>query len=533
MSYSVIDLFAGAGGLSLGFEQAKEFKIVAFFEKNKNAVKTYRRNFPDADAYDNVQGFDYDSIEKAIDVVIGGPPCQGFSNANRQHNKAINQNNLLVREYVRAILALNPKAFVMENVSMLRSRVHFFYKTVEDESIIQKYKIPTNESALLLLEQQYADPDFYNLVQNRVEVEASLWKKKDYLLLNTIYRQRNNDEKCKNSLINHERALEKLAIKLNEMHNDGINHSVERLNKSVSHAIINYYKNNNLVETLIKRIEQAIMVQRMLNKAKEIFDNNILPERYSDHGDIVVNITSFGVKDYLENILGLPENGYIIKSTVLNAADYGAPQKRKRFILIGIKKNISEQVIFPEKKIKDGKYNTVQDAIEDLEDVDPTYEVKDKPIILKEKRHLSHLAKKLRDSELLYNHVITETKKEAMERFKKIKQGNNFHSLDKSLIENTYTDASRTQNTIYLRLKYDEPSGTVLNVRKSMWIHPMHDRALSVREAARLQTFPDSFVFKGTKDSQYQQVGNAVPPFLAKAIAKTIADLLNGKGTHK
>ena len=59
-----------------------------------------------------------------------------------------------------------------------------------------------------------------------------------------------------------------------------------------------------------------------------------------------------------------------------------------------------------------------------------------------------------------------------------------------------------------------------------MWIHPTKDRAISVREAARLQTFPDSFVFCGTKDKQYQQVGNAVPPIMAKSIAKKLANLL-------
>ena len=84
----------------------------------------------------------------------------------------------------------------------------------------------------------------------------------------------------------------------------------------------------------------------------------------------------------------------------------------------------------------------------------------------------------------------------------------------------------RTQNTIYLRLSYDEPSGTVVNVRKSMWIHPELDRAISVREAARLQSFPDSFVFCGSKDKQYQQVGNAVPPIMARAIAEKLARVL-------
>lgn len=113
-----------------------------------------------------------------------------------------------------------------------------------------------------------------------------------------------------------------------------------------------------------------------------------------------------------------------------------------------------------------------------------------------------------------------------MERFRAIKPGQNFHSLDESLKINTYTDTKRTQNTIYLRLNYDQPSETVINVRKSMWIHPVHDRAISVREAARLQTFPDSFVFCGTKDKQYQQVGNAVPPIMAKAIAEKLAQQL-------
>ena len=80
-----------------------------------------------------------------------------------------------------------------------------------------------------------------------------------------------------------------------------------------------------------------------------------------------------------------------------------------------------------------------------------------------------------------------------------------------------------------MRLKYDEPSGTVVNVRKSMWIHPVLDRAISIREAARLQTFPDSFVFEGTKDSQYQQIGNAVPPYLARAIAKSVIAVLDAE----
>ncbi len=134
----------------------------------------------------------------------------------------------------------------------------------------------------------------------------------------------------------------------------------------------------------------------------------------------------------------------------------------------------------------------------------------------------------MRDSDTLFNHVITKTRDVAMERFKMLKQGENFHSLDESMKTNTYTNVARTQNTIYQRLDYDAPCGTVVNVRKSMWIHPTLDRAISIREAARLQSFPDSFRFYGTKDQQYQQVGNAVPPLMSKAIAQHLALLLSG-----
>ena len=150
----------------------------------------------------------------------------------------------------------------------------------------------------------------------------------------------------------------------------------------------------------------------------------------------------------------------------------------------------------------------------------------DAGIPLQEEENLSDLAASLRDTNVLYNHIVTNTTAAAMERFKALGQGENFHNLDERLKSNTYTDASRTQNTIYLRLNYDTPSGTVVNVRKSMWIHPTEDRAISIREAARLQTFPDSFVFCGTKDKQYQQVGNAVPPIMAKAVAEKLAEQL-------
>lgn len=279
---------------------------------------------------------------------------------------------------------------------------------------------------------------------------------------------------------------------------------------------------------LKSRIEPAILIQRMLSKAQEIHENHIVVDGYSVEDGIAAVIRSFAVYDYLERVLQAPENGYVLDKDVLCAADYGAPQKRMRFVVIGIKRSISSKIALPKGRFDADEYRTVRDAITDLEDVEPVVELEDdkEGIALQPKENLGELASSLRDSKILKNHMVTKTTDTAMQRFKALKQGENFHALDDSLKTNTYTDASRTQNTIYLRLNYDEPCGTVVNVRKSMWIHPTRDRAISVREAARLQTFPDSFVFCGSKDKQYQQVGNAVPPIMAKSIAKKLAKVL-------
>ena len=104
-----------------------------------------------------------------------------------------------------------------------------------------------------------------------------------------------------------------------------------------------------------------------------------------------------------------------------------------------------------------------------------------------------------------------------LERYKYIPQGGNWENIPNRLMKN-YADKSRCHTGIYRRLKEDEPSVVIGNYRKNMLIHPTEDRGLSVREAARLQSFPDWFKFKGTIGSQQQQVGNAVPPLLAKAV---------------
>ncbi len=344
--------------------------------------------------------------------------------------------------------------------------------------------------------------------------------------LNVVFKARNSKKLCA-SLTKHKNRL--LALAKNLVASLDENDPVLKHNHAAGIAIQNYFANietNEAAKELCNAIMPVIMLQRMFSKAKEILDNRIRVDRYSTENGLVAHVTSMAVIDYVKSILEASSTGYSITSGILSSADFGAPQKRMRFVLIGIKKSMCEDVKLPTGTFSEANYRTVKDAIGDLEEIETSTEVSEKGVVLPAApKDICELGKLLRDSEDLYNHISTATTPEALKRFKKIKQGGNFHSLPPEL-KTTYSDTERTRETIYLRLKYDEPSGTVVNVRKSMWIHPVKHRALSIREAARLQTFPDSFIFCGTKDSQYQQVGNAVPPILAKAIAERIDSYL-------
>lgn len=526
--YSVIDLFAGAGGLSLGFLQTGLYDIKVAFENNPNMQETYRRNHQNVDVRDDVCAADYGEIIKeygSIDVVIGGPPCQGFSNANRQKNHAISQNNMLVKQFIRAIIELKPKAFVMENVSMLRSDVHRFYLDEADVQLIEHYNIPMTQTRLVLLDKTFMFEEALEIVQNPERIANELWTDEQYSILNVIYKASKNPQKMLRALEKHKKALLKYAEEISCCDAED---AIKIMTANAFETVYAFYEGRLNKDKIKDAIEPAIMVQRMLKKAKEIIENRLVIDKYDSKNGLSVFIKSYAVFDYLKAILESTPNNYMINANILCAADFGAPQKRMRFVVMGIKKELVNEVIMPKGTFTESSYRTVRDAIEDLESVPTVVKIKDDigtPITLT--GSISELGNSLRNTGLLYNHIITNTTDTAMQRFKALKPGQNFHSLDESLKINTYSDVSRTQNTIYLRLDYDQPCGTVVNVRKSMWIHPKLDRAISVREAARLQTFPDSFVFCGTKDKQYQQVGNAVPPIMAKQIAFTLASQLD------
>lgn len=520
-----IDLFAGAGGLSLGFCRTGKVRIVAAAEINKNAAKTYVKNFQKDDnnpieMIENVVGYNFRSLVQkygAIDLVIGGPPCQGFSNANRQKNHVISMNNKLVKEYFRAIKELHPKAFVMENVSMLQSDTHRFYDSSIDHEDVERYNIKMRPDKIIIASADVVNynPELFAIISSEESLKEHLISEKLFSKLNTLYKNRNNAKRLARFMEVNRKLLKRLIE--GEIKGQRAGENRARLGQILSALKSDPF----LVENCKVALSAVIAMQKALRNAEEVYDNKLNHKFVcQDDGTIVAEVNSYSVIDYVDAILG---DTYRQVGATVNALWFGVPQERKRYITMGIRADVlGDRELRMIKEPDSYPIVTVEEAIFDLKAY-PASEFKETdPIdIPLPDTTISGYAQRMRDSKRLYNHIVTASTPEAIKRFKAIPEGKNFHCLSKKLKE-SYSKPERTQNTIYLRLNRKAPSGTVVNVRKSMWIHPELHRGISVREAARLQSFPDSFIFYGPKDSQYQQVGNAVPPLLAEAVANYI-----------
>lgn len=520
MKYKTIDLFAGAGGLSLGFKMTGKFDIVAAAEINENAKRTYLNNIPEPgssfEMINNVVGYDFASLSNrigGIDVVIGGPPCQGFSNANRQKNHLISMNNALVKEFFRAIKEIEPKAFVMENVKMLSSDKHRFFESEIDNDFIISLRrdgaaIPLKNEILYIAPAEIVEIDEATEKGDFKGLKLPE-KLNDYI---RVLDKNLKNPKRLNRFI--EKNKKDFAKQIDLYIEEAVDEVAQRL-ESIRTGLV-----DNDFEMLKDNTSYLANLQKALSSIQELKDNRIIGFYRRDlQGDLVFETNSYSVIDYVNAILG---DSYVQTGGVLNAKWFGVPQDRKRHIIMGVRKDIAEGPIELPKEPETYKAITVGAAISDLTSYPVGYESYYEPVKYRREDNLSSFARQMRKGSLsVKNHIVTSTRDTALERFAAIEKGANFHSLDDRL-KGTYSNPARTQNTIYLRLDPNLPSGTVVNVRKSMWIHPELNRAISVREAARLQSFPDYFEFVGTKDSQYQQVGNAVPPLLSYKIANTL-----------
>ena len=346
-----IDVFSGAGGLSLGAEMAG-IKISTAIEINPSAAKTFMRNHKGGKVLQgDIQDIDpktLHSAKKPVFVIMGGPPCQGFSLSNTRTRNMKNEKNFLFLEFVRFVQEIRPEWFVLENV----------------------------------------------------------W---------------------------------------------GITN-------------INEGKTQKMIEDCFRAIEG--------------YDN--------------------------------------ISSSILWASDYGVPQNRNRFFMVGNRLGIDFQ--FPKKF---SQKITVEEAISDLPSLANGQMLDEAAytISLEEASEYAQLMRK--GSDKARQNYVSRNNDLVIERYKYIGQGQNWRAIPDSLMQN-YADKGRCHSGIYKRLRADQPSVVISNYRKSMLIHPWEDRGISVREAARLQSFPDTFIFEGPLMHIQQQIGNAVPPLLAKAVFRQI-----------
>lgn len=253
---------------------------------------------------------------------------------------------------------------------------------------------------------------------------------------------------------------------------------------------------------------------------------------------ILENVTGFKAmydgRVYNEAVMEFTKLGYKVKDTILNAVDFGVPQRRKRFIMVGVRNDIAADFEWPlpthvNPEVPSNTHNytlkkhvSVLDAISDLSFVMPGFEGN---------KHISppysdFQAARRGGCEILFNHLATKHRDKAELMFSLIPEGGTIGS-----VPDEFKSAKKTM----ARLNRWHISNTVLALPDDL-IHYEQNRIPTVREMARLQSFDDDFVFIGKRTSgykdrkndvpQYTQVGNAVPPLLAKAIGEQIVKLL-------
>ncbi len=225
---------------------------------------------------------------------------------------------------------------------------------------------------------------------------------------------------------------------------------------------------------------------------------------------------------------GLKKLGYEIDVKLLKAEDYGVAQERRRLVFIG--NRIGKPIVFPKNTHGTGKesFVTVWDAISDLPKL---ANGEGSEVMNYQSEPQSEYQKAIREgSQMVFNHVAPSLGAINLKRMKHIPEGGSWRDIPIELLPAGMKRARRSDHTKrYGRLKKDGFASTILTKCDPHWgafFHPDQDRVITVREAARLQCFPDRIRFEGSKVEQYKQVGNAVPVLLSAAVAKVVYQAL-------
>jgi len=407
---NVVDLFSGAGGMTLGFQyeiknnsfkKNNVFNILFANEYDCDAASTFRKNFPNINMIEkDIKTLGNEEVKQlvginSVDVIIGGPPCQSFSTVGK---RIFDDKAKMYEQYLKMLNIIRPKIFIFENVCGILSMREIFYKKDQDGNVI------------------------YEIIKTK------------------------RGKELKRPIIDHkgEKVLSK-------------------------------------IERQFKDIDKGF--------------------------------------------------GYKIYKQTLKASDFGVPQDRNRVFIVGVRNDIDKVWEYPEPTYGKGElsYMTIKEAIDDLPKLEPG-ESKGN-YILPPQNHYQKLMRKR--SNKLTHHFTSVYGDKIQTVINNVKQGqgkNDFNKLiDAGKIDKKYKLTSGYANT-YGRLVENQPCTTITNNLTTpsslRCIHYRDNRALSPREGARIQSFPDWFEFCGNKGKIAMQIGNAVPPLLAMAMAEQVRKFL-------
>jgi len=211
------------------------------------------------------------------------------------------------------------------------------------------------------------------------------------------------------------------------------------------------------------------------------------------------------------------ENKYIQNSNILYAPNYGVPQIRKRLFFVGLDKDYYDKFEFPKEILSKENYVTCEEAISDLPTLE--YDLGTDNIEYPNQPLSKYQQQMRKNSIVVNNHIGTQHTDLVKNVISQVPEGGNHKDLPKGVGE------SRKFNEAWTRYHSKKPSKTIDTGHRNHF-HYKFNRVPTVRENARLQSFPDDFIFLGTKTQQYRQVGNAVPPLLGYHIAMKLKEIL-------
>ena len=217
-------------------------------------------------------------------------------------------------------------------------------------------------------------------------------------------------------------------------------------------------------------------------------------------------------REYFNNIkLILNGADYQFKASMLNAVDFGIPQHRRRAFIVCWKSDLGITFEYPKPRAN-GERKTVRDAIGDLPEPPEDYT-----------SHPNY-----------FNHVRVRISATNVQRLSHVPPGGGRRDIPLKLQLRCHRDSNNHRHLdVFGRMQWDEPAPTITavfdNASRGRFAHPEHNRVITAREGARIQTFPDDFCFSGPKKDVARQIGNAVPPQLAKYLGDTILHFLNKK----